>query len=160
MTNSTISVHVWVRRSRPEEYLSLRRYLLIILDFIAAVTYPTRTYFVHLDFALGLEQHPSDGHAHEVRSESGPRFVVDLVEQRQRVVNAAEKYRVQIVFVTINIYINDNKNTLCNAHFGMCLLVYAMYPVVNHEATVQNINAAAAALKYLKDRIVRMSCCT
>lgn len=50
-----------------------------------------QTYRVYLDFALGLEQQPSDGHAHEVRSESRPRFVVDLVEQRQRVVDAVEK---------------------------------------------------------------------
>lgn len=32
----------------------------------------------------------------------------------------------------------------------MCLLVYAMYPVVNHEAIVQNTRVVAATLKYLK----------
>jgi len=37
----------------------------------------------------------------------------------------------------------------------MCLLVYAMYPVVNHEATVQNTKVAAANLKYLKEKYQR-----
>jgi len=38
------------------------------------------THRVHLDFAFGLEQQPPDGHAHEIRSESRPGFVVDFVE--------------------------------------------------------------------------------
>jgi len=53
-----------------------------------------RLYRVHLDFALGFEQQPPDGHAHEIRPKSRPRFVVDLVEQRQRVVNAVVGKRI------------------------------------------------------------------
>lgn len=49
------------------------------------------THRVHLDFALSLEQHPADGHAHEVWSKSRPRFIVDFVEQRQRVIDAVKK---------------------------------------------------------------------
>lgn len=53
---------------------------------------------VHLDFALGLEQQPADGHAHKVRAEPRPRFVVDLIEQRQRVVDTVGKRDLVIVF--------------------------------------------------------------
>lgn len=40
----------------------------------------------HSDLAVGLEQQPADAHADQIGSETGPRFVVDLVEQRQWVV--------------------------------------------------------------------------
>jgi len=35
----------------------------------------------------------------------------------------------------------------------MCLLVYAMYPVVNHETTVHSTKITADTLKYLKQPI-------
>lgn len=40
----------------------------------------------HAQFAIGFEQNPADAHANQIRSEAGPRLVVDLVEQRQRIV--------------------------------------------------------------------------
>jgi len=48
-----------------------------------------KTYGVHFDLALGFKQDPTDGHTHEVWSESGPWFVINLVEHSQRVVNTA-----------------------------------------------------------------------
>lgn len=56
-----------------------------------------RAHRVHLDLALGLEQQPADGHAHKIRPESRPRFVVDLVEQRQRVVDAVGKRDLAVI---------------------------------------------------------------
>lgn len=40
----------------------------------------------HADLAVGLEEQPADAHADQVGTETGPRFVVDLVEQGERIV--------------------------------------------------------------------------
>lgn len=44
------------------------------------------THTTHTNFAVCLEQEPTDAHANEIWTQSRPRFVIDLIEQRQWIV--------------------------------------------------------------------------
>lgn len=55
------------------------------IKFLSRIT-KIRTHLCELDFAVGLEENPSNAHSNEVRSDSGPWFVVDFVEQGEGIV--------------------------------------------------------------------------
>lgn len=46
----------------------------------------TVTHFGHTDLAIGFEQQPTHGHSDEVWAKASPWFIVDFVEQSQRIV--------------------------------------------------------------------------
>lgn len=46
-----------------------------------------QTHFAHADLAIGFEQQPTHGHSNQVWTKTSPWFIVDFVEQSQRIVS-------------------------------------------------------------------------
>lgn len=51
----------------------------------------------HFQFAFGNEQKPSGKHSKQIRSQSRPRFIVQLVEQSERFLYPAEANNTNLI---------------------------------------------------------------